>query len=141
MLLRAIAIWFLLMVLAICNGVLRNSVITPRVGEHAGHVTSTIVLCFIILLVTFYAIRWIGPATDRDALLVGVFWVVLTVGFEFLAGHYAFGHSWTALLVDYDVSRGRVWLLVPVTTLLAPRVAVALRYSWAAYCCLLRGNG
>ncbi len=127
MLLRAIAIWLILMVLAIANGVFRNSVVTPRIGEQAGHVVSTIVLCLIIILVTLLTIRWIAPLGSRDALLIGVFWVVLTVGFEFVAGHYAFGHSWERLLADYDVSRGRVWLLVPIATLFAPWLAVAIR--------------
>ena len=127
MILRTLAVWLLLMVLAIANGVFRNSIVTPKLGEQAGHVVSTIILCLIILLVTFLTIRWIGPSTNRSALLIGVFWVFLTVCFEFVAGHYAFGHSWEKLLADYDVSRGRVWLLVPITTLVAPRVAVVLR--------------
>ena len=54
-------------------------------------------------------------------------WLVLTLGFEFIAGHYAFGHSWERLLADYDVCSGRVWLFVPIATLLAPRLAAAIR--------------
>ena len=125
--LRALAVWFILMALAIVNGVFRNSVITPRLGEHAGHVVSTTVLCLVIVIVAMLTIRWMGPGTNRDALFLGLFWMALTVGFEFLAGHYAFGHSWEKLLADYNVSRGRVWLLVLVVTLFAPRIAVALR--------------
>jgi hypothetical protein len=59
----------------------------------------------------------------RDAFLVGLLWVVLTVAFEFLAGHYIFGNSWETLLADYNVFRGRVWLLVLLTNLLAPLLA------------------
>jgi hypothetical protein len=44
----------------------------------------------------------------------------LTVGFEFLAGHYLFGNPWRRLLEDYNVVRGRVWMLVLLTTALAP---------------------
>jgi uncharacterized membrane protein YgdD (TMEM256/DUF423 family) len=127
MLLRAFAVWFGLMVLAVANGVFRNSVITPRLGDQAAHVASTIVLCLVIVTVAILMIRWIAPRTNRDALLIGIFWVVLIVGFEFLAGHYVFGHSWEKLFADYNVSRGRVWLLVPALTLLAPRIALALR--------------
>jgi hypothetical protein len=58
---------------------------------------------------------------------VGILWAVLTVAFEFLAGHYAFGHPWPELLADYDLLRGRVWLLVLVTTLVAPRWAWRVR--------------
>jgi hypothetical protein len=51
---------------------------------------------------------------------VGLFWLVLTVTFEFLFGRYVAGASWEALLADYDVLRGRLWPLVLLTTLLAP---------------------
>ena len=46
--------------------------------------------------------------------------VALTVAFEFLAGHYVFGNSWERLIADYDVFRGRIWILVLLMNLLAP---------------------
>lgn len=81
---------------------------------------STIALCALIVLVTWLGIGWIGPSTSRAALRVGSVWLVLTLAFEFLAGHYLFHKSWAALLDDYDVGRGRIWVLVLVTTVLAP---------------------
>jgi len=51
----------------------------------------------------------------------------LTLAFEFLAGHYLFHNPWSRLLEDYDVARGRIWILVLFTTLLAPRVCASLR--------------
>jgi hypothetical protein len=52
---------------------------------------------------------------------------VLTLAFEFLAGHYLFGHPWATLLADYNLARGRIWLLVLVATLLGPVLAYAVR--------------
>jgi hypothetical protein len=52
---------------------------------------------------------------------------VLTLAFEFLAGHYLFGDPWERLLAEYNVARGRFWVLVPITTLLAPIVIQTLR--------------
>jgi hypothetical protein len=52
--------------------------------------------------------------------MVGILWAVLTLGFEFLAGHYAFGKSWAVLLEDYDLRRGRIWIAVLVMVLIAP---------------------
>jgi hypothetical protein len=49
------------------------------------------------------------------------------VAFEFLAGHYWFHASWSALFADYNLAQGRIWILVLVTTLLAPVVARAMR--------------
>ncbi|HSJ75067.1 MAG TPA: hypothetical protein VK899_02610, partial [Gemmatimonadales bacterium] len=65
-----------------------------------------------------------GPRTTAEAWAIGLLWVGLTLCFEFLAGHYLFKKPWTVLLEDYDVSRGRIWILVLATTLLSPRWAM-----------------
>jgi hypothetical protein len=120
MLLRATLIWLGILVLASGNGAVRDLVLAPRLGDPLARAISTLVLCGLILLVTWRSIRWIGPRSRRDALIVGSLWVVLTLAFEFLAGHYLFGKAWTTLLEDYDLSRGRIWILALVTTFAAP---------------------
>ncbi len=132
MITRALAVWFGFMVLAILNGVARNALLTPRVGEHVAHVVSTIVLCAAILVLTWVAYPWIEPSTTAAAVGVGALWLSLTVAFEFLAGHFAFGHSWEKLLADYDLSRGRVWILVLIATAVAPVLAHRLRRTQGA---------
>ncbi len=72
------------------------------------------------MLVTWLSIRWIGPRTSSAALAVGGVWLALTLAFEFLAGHYLFHKAWATLLADYDVRRGRIWVLALVMTLLSP---------------------
>jgi hypothetical protein len=128
MLLQASAIWFLLLVLAILNGGTRVSWITPRWGEQIGHRVSTATFCLVILVVTWFSIGWVNPRTVGGAFQVGVFWLVLTVAFEFLGGHYLFGNPWEKLLADYNLLRGRVWLLVLITTAVAPVLIFKLRY-------------
>jgi hypothetical protein len=58
---------------------------------------------------------------------VGIAWLLLTVAFEFLAGHYLFHNPWARLLEDYNVFRGRIWVLVLLTTLVALRICADLR--------------
>ena len=97
MLFKAFIVWILLLILAVHNGAIRDLLISPRLGEQTGHVISTVILCATIFLVAWLSIRWIGSDSTRDALLVGIQWVLLTVAFEFLAGHYLFGHTWERL--------------------------------------------
>jgi hypothetical protein len=49
------------------------------------------------------------------------------LAFEFLAGHFLFGHSWDRLLADYDILHGRIWPVALVVTFIAPLVAFAVR--------------
>ena len=117
---RALLAWVLLLVLAILNGAGREALLSPGLGAAAGHILSSVLLAGLICLTAWLTISWIAPGTARRAWAVGLLWVGLTVAFEFLAGHYAFGQAWPTLLADYNVLRGRVWLLVLVATLVAP---------------------
>jgi len=119
---RSTVVWFLLLFLAVMNGSLRNIVLTPRLGEVGGHIMSTILLVTAILVVTWLTIGWIRPATSSEALLIGGGWVLMTLAFEFLAGHYVFRASWDRLLADYNVFGGRTWLLVLAASAFAPLI-------------------
>jgi hypothetical protein len=123
MLTRAVVVWSILLGLAVANGALREMLLIPKLGASAGHVLSTITLCAAILLLSWFAVPWIHPSSWVDARAIGALWLALTLAFEFLAGHYLFGTPWSRLLADYNVFRGRVWILVLVTTALAPILA------------------
>ncbi len=117
---RALLIWLAMMVLAVLNGAFREAKLRPRLGEQKAHVASTIILCGLILALTWLTLSWIGPQTMTEASWVGTGWLGLTVSFEFLAGHYLFKNPWEKILADYNLAKGRVWPIVLLTTLLAP---------------------
>lgn len=127
MMLRAVVAWFALMVLAIANGTMREFLLTPRVGPRLGHVLSTLLLCAFVFDLAWSLMPWIGARQSADAWEMGALWVALTLGFEFLVGHYVFRNSWEELLADYNISGGRIWVLVSITTFIAPRLALITR--------------
>jgi hypothetical protein len=79
-----------------------------------------VILGALVFLTTWLTIGWIHPTRAGAALAIGALWLALTLSFEFLAGHYAFGKDWAVLLEDYDLSRGRIWVTVLIIVLLAP---------------------
>jgi hypothetical protein len=115
------------MMLAILNGAFRAKVLIPRVGELAGHVISSITLSAVILAVAWLTISWIHPTTPAQAALVGFKWLGLTLLFEFGVGHYVFRQPWGKLLADYNLAKGRVWMIVLVVTAEAPLLAAKIR--------------
>ena len=127
MIARALLVWCLLLILAVLNGGVRDTWLSPVLGDTAGRAISSVLLALLIILATWLTIRWIGPATAGEAMTVGALWVVLTLAFEFGAGHYGFGKSWTELLADYDLLRGRIWILVLLTTFVAPLLTFTRR--------------
>lgn len=133
MYLYAFGIWLILVVAAILNGVFRESFITPKVGEHPGHIISTIILICVILAVTYLFISNLKiNYTKKDLLLIGAFWTILTILFEFGFGHYVMGHSWSKLFADYNILKGRVWSLVLLTSFIAPLLIgyIQKRQDW-----------
>ena len=116
-----IGTWFLFMILAIINAGIRNGVYKPIVGDLRAHQLSTIIFIAMIIIVTYLILRFSNlKLTDKESFIIGTVWLLLTICFEFLAGHYAFGNSWEKLLADYNILEGRIWSLVLVTTFLAP---------------------
>jgi len=129
MFIRAIVIWFLVLVFAIANGFVRERFFIPRFGEQTGHVLSTLLLSAAVLISILATARWVGFGTLSQALVIGLMWVILTLAFEFGAGHYLFATPWEKLLADYDVMSGRIWPLVLLTELVSPMLAVWFRVT------------
>jgi len=128
-LMRMVLAWVLMTPLAIGNGVFRNAVLLPRMGELRAHQLSTLILLLLFAAyIAGYTALW-PPADVRQAWLTGLLWLGLTLLFEFGFGHFVAGHPWSRLFHDYNVAAGRVWVLVPLWTALAPWVFFRLRDS------------
>ena len=124
---RAVAVWLAIMCVAIGNGAFREAVLNPRVGAAAGHVVSTVMLCAGIAVVSWGANPWIHPTTGKEAARVGALWLLLVLVFEFGFGHFIVRKPWAELFADYDLLRGRVWVLVLVTIAVAPYLVARVR--------------
>ena len=119
MFVRLAAVWFAIMLIAIVNGAARDMLLV-RLGEPVARALSSVTLATLIVLVTWVSLPWIHPATPGDAWTIGVTWLAMTLTFEFAAGHYLFHTAWSALLADYNVFAGRLWVLVLIVTAIAP---------------------
>lgn len=111
MVVRHILFWFVLLLTAMGNGMLREATYGKHVAELTAHQISTgigIVLTGLIVLV--FSRVW-PLQSQKQAWTVGSSWLMLTLTFEFLFGHYVVGHSWERLLQEYNFLAGRVWLL------------------------------
>lgn len=122
--LQALGLWILFIPVAILNGVFRETVIAPVVGDAAAHVISTMVTAIpaLSLVIWAYFTYVAEPHSRRELAYIGLMWLILTPLFEFGFGHYVMGHSWMTLLGDYNVFAGRVWILVPIWLAIAPLV-------------------
>ena len=65
--------------------------------------------------------RW-PLETARHAWLVGALWLAMTLAFETFTVRVLGHKPWSAVLADYDLLAGNLWLLVPLWTLVGPYV-------------------
>jgi len=114
--------WVPMLVLAIVNGAARESWYAKRVGALRAHQISTVTALILFSAYTAAVVRVWRPESSGRALAIGSIWLVLTLAFEFLGGHYLFRRPWSVLLHDYDLRAGRIWVLIPAWIAIAPYI-------------------
>ena len=119
-LLKVAGLWLLILACAVLNGLLREAVLVPRLGAPAALVVSGLLLATCIVVVAFVFLPRLGPLTLRQRLGIGLFWLTLTLIFEFGFGRFVQQRSWADLLEAYTFRDGNLWPLVLLVTLLAP---------------------
>lgn len=125
--LKAILVWLLLAVLAVINGITRVYVILPSTDETTAHVISTLLYLIMQFITIYYFIKKIKLSELKTVFVIGLFWLILTILFEFIFGHYVMNHPWEKLLADYNIFAGRLWILVLLNVLLAPFLAFKIQ--------------
>jgi hypothetical protein len=126
-LLKALVLWIVILVLAILNGTLREKALMPVIGTFGGLFASGIVLSVCIVLVAVLAAPWYGPLPSSQYWLMGLFWLLLTLLFEFGFGRFVQHKDWAQLLQTYTFKGGNIWPVVLAVTVLSPWLAARLR--------------
>jgi hypothetical protein len=125
--LKAFAVWLLILVCAVFNGALREGFLVPHLGQVAALVVSGLVLSLCIVIVAVIFVPWFGPLRTKNYVVLGAFWLGLTLAFEFGFGRVIQHKTWRQLLDAYTFQDGNLWPVVLVITGLAPLLAARLR--------------
>jgi hypothetical protein len=109
--LPSLGFWLLLAAIATLAGIVRQLWLVPIIGELRGHQVGTVIVAvaFLAAIAVFVRRMRLSPG---EALAVGAAWLLGAIAFEFGVGHYVDGLSWTRLLSDYDLTEGRLLLLL-----------------------------
>lgn len=124
---RYALLWLGLPLIAMLNGTIREFVYRNTLGELFAHQLSSFTAVILIsIYVWIIEERW-KFSSSSEALAVGLIWLVQTIIFEFLFGHYAMGNSWEILFADYNVFEGRFWSIVVFWTATVPLIVHRVR--------------
>ena len=81
--LKAFLGWMLILLCAVINGALREGFLVPQLGPAAALAVSGVLLVACILVVSVALVPWFGALDVSRCLWIGLFWLCLTLSFEF----------------------------------------------------------
>lgn len=121
---KAVLFWLVLLVLAIFNAMVREMtykpVLEPYLGMWAHQLSSLTGVLLFYLAIRWFLRRVQERYVDRDLMLIGLVWVVLTVVFETGMSLYLRGLSMSDVLQAYYFWRGETWIWVLVALFIMP---------------------
>ena len=122
LLVRAFAVWLVLIAVETVHGILRTLLFVPVMGDLQARQVSVFTGSLLIFGVTLFLIRWIAAKTRLQFFGVG-----LTILFEIGLGRLVLDFPWDRITEDYDMTRGGflgLGLLFMATT---PSLAARMR--------------
>jgi hypothetical protein len=117
-----------MVLIAITNGFIRQKYFTKKMNELRAHQLSA--LSWMIL---FSIYMWVITSiwdiySFSQSIQIGLTWLGMTIIFEFLFGHFVMKHSWNKLLHDYNILKGRLWIIVLFWLTIAPAIFFFIRH-------------
>ncbi len=126
LILKALAIWLLILMLAILNGLFREYVLLDLLSIVPGMILSGIILSSLIYATTYLLLPWLNTRAPTRLIAVGIGWLLLTLIFEFSFGLLQ-GKPLDDILAAYRFTDGNIWPLVLLVTALSPWLAARIR--------------
>lgn len=118
---KSLEVWLFVALAAMMNGMFRSLFLVPRLGDHAAHVLSVLMMMILVLLLSSVLVnRFLREYGNSDLFLIGFLWMTMSVSVDFLFEYFVMDVPWRVILRDYNLFTGRIWLLVLATELIGP---------------------
>ena len=125
--LKAIGVWLIIVIAAICNGLFRDKILTSFIGAKLALPVSGLILSLLVLLVAFIFIPFLNTQQPSIYFAVGILWVAFTLAFELLFGHFVLNKPWQEIIRVFDIRNGDLFTVVLLITAVAPWLAAKAR--------------
>jgi len=117
---RGFIVWLLIIFAETIHGITRTLLLEPLIGDFRARQVSVFTGAAMIVVITFVFVRWLKGSGALDFVLIGIMWVILTVGFEILLGRLVLDISWERIASDFDILHGGLMLFGVLVMLFAP---------------------
>ena len=120
-------LWLIILVLAFFNGGLREVVLIPSLGNPFALIISGLLLSTCILIVAYIFIPKLGTLKNIEYFFIGLYWLGLTLIFEFTFGLLIQHKTLEVMLEVYKFKDGNIWTIVLFVILIAPLIATKIQ--------------
>jgi hypothetical protein len=127
-LLRSVAVWFVLIGAEVIHGIARALWLVPIIGDFRSRQIGVFTGSMMNLAVAALFIRWIHPVRIADAVIVGITWLALTLTFEIAFGLAVVQASWQRIGADYDLIHGGLLPIGLLMLTLTPFITARMRH-------------
>lgn len=128
MILRYILLWLPMIMLAFANATIRELILKKYFTDTTSHQLSTNTLIIFCFAYTWFVYPWLRIQETKQAFLIGIIWVVLTMAFEFSLG-LSTGKTWRSMLQDYNILAGHIWALFLIALFFLPLICHKLKIN------------
>ncbi|OKH53915.1 hypothetical protein NIES2101_09215 [Calothrix sp. HK-06] len=125
--LKALAIWFVIILAETLHGAARTLLLVPLVGDFTARQISVFTGAVIILFIAALFIHWLHTVNIYQLLGIGILWLCLTLTFEIVLGRLVFQYTWERILSDYDILHGGLLPIGLLVLALAPLITAKIR--------------
>ena len=126
-LLKATGIWLVLVLMAMINGLIREKVITPIIGPQISLPVSGVILSILIFMISYFLIPLIREKNRQVFIYIGLYWVALTLSFEYLLGYFIMGKSWTEINQVFAITHGNLFIIVLLISAVSPWLVAKIK--------------
>lgn len=121
--LKSTYVWCGFFVLAFVNGALREFGLKKFISEPWAHHLSVFTAISLFAVYLIFVFEKTKISTTREALIIGSYWLVLTIFAEtFIVGRLIGKQSYEEIFSNYNILAGQLWPLVLVWVAVSPLV-------------------
>jgi hypothetical protein len=124
---RGFIIWLIIVFAESLHGTARRFLLEPYIGDFGSRQISVLSGAIIIFAISFAFVRWIRATRKSELIMVGVFWLVLTVLFEITLGKLILEYSWERIFSDYNLFEGGFLSIGLIFMAFSPLIAAKIR--------------
>ena len=124
---KIILLWLFMAACAILNGVVREKILNRYFRKKTSLQISGIILSIVIFIISWFYVSSISHKTFEFYLFVGIFWLSLTLIFEYGLGYFVERKTISDINKIFNIKNGDLFLLVLFSTAFSPLIVAVIK--------------